>query len=129
MIAALLLHGSGVLSSIHKLTHDCGGCVEIQVTHCADDDFNACAAPSTPCGTASESPDRPSDDEDQPKPDQDDEGCEICLGLAGLHLIPIENAPRIVTHVGFADESVDSSLIAYTRVPLGDQPARAPPAC
>jgi hypothetical protein len=112
MIAILLLNGSGVLSSLHKLTHLSGDSEKI--TH---------------CDHGSGHHEHPSEDGDQPKPDHDDEGCEICLGLAGLNLIPIADAPQIVSHAGFVAEPIGSAMTAPTREPLGDQPARAPPAC
>lgn len=114
MIAILLLNGSGVLSSVHKLTHDCGGCESTSLKQ---------------CGAEIDRHEHKSDDRDQPKPDHDDEGCEICLALAGLNLIPIADTPQIVTQTGFVSEPLGSAIIAPARDPLGNQPARAPPAC
>lgn len=112
MIAILLLNGSGVVSSIHKLTHHIGD--ESRVSQ---------------CGHGDDHHDHSSEDPDQPNPEPNDEGCEICLGLSGLHLIPIADAPRAVPSNGVIVEPVATSLIVRARDALGDHPARAPPVC
>lgn len=112
IIAILLLNGSGVVSSIHKLSHHAGD--ESTISH---------------CGHGGDHHDHPSDDEDHPNPDHDDEGCQICLGLAGLHLIPIDGSVRVTPHFGVEVEPIALSLIVRTRDALGDHPARAPPVC
>lgn len=112
MIAILLLNGSGVVSSIHKLSHHAGD--ESAISH---------------CGHGGDHHDHPSDDEDQPNPEHDDEGCQICLGLAGLHLIPNDGSIRVTPHFGVEVEPIALALIVRTRDALGDHPARAPPVC
>ena len=112
MIMILLLNGSGVMSSIHKLTHHVGD--ESTISH---------------CGHSSDHHTHTSDGEDQPNPEPEDEGCEICLGLSGMHLIPIEDSVRVVPHYGVDVEPIALSVIVRSRDALGEHPARAPPIC
>lgn len=110
MIAVLLLNGSGVVSSVHKIMHHAGD--EAAFSHCDHD------------GGHNE---QPSDEEDQPQPE--DEDCEICLGLAGLNLVPAEELPRVQSFGIASPECVPEPRAVLTRDPAGDHPARAPPAC
>ena len=112
MIMILLLNGSGVMSSIHKLTHHVGD--ESTISH---------------CGHSSDHHTHTSDGEDQPNPEPEDEGCEICLGLSGMHLIPIEDSVRVVPHDGVDVEPIALLVIVRSRDALGEHPARAPPIC
>ena len=102
IIAILLLNGSGVVSSLHKIVH-----------HAGDDD--------------ADHSEQSNEKDDLPVPQ--DEGCEICLGLAGLNLIPVEEPLRVVTFANFTAEFIVASHSAHTRDPLGECPARAPPVC
>ena len=110
IIAILLLNGSGVVSSLHKVVHHAGD--NTHVSHCDHDaDHN----------------EQSNEKDDLPVPQ--DEDCEICLGLAGLNLIPVEEPLRVVTVAIFTTELFVASQFAYTRDPLGECPARAPPVC
>jgi hypothetical protein len=110
IIAILLLHGSGALSIVHKLSHHAGTGPVAGVHLCDHDD-------------AGHAPVR----DDAPPPEQDDEDCSICLGLAGLHLaleidpVGVEGATRMI------ERRLLLHRLAPTRDVLGDCPARAPP--
>lgn len=112
MIAALLLQGGGVVSSLHKLRHHTGD--SPAVSGCSHDSVHSSHERGDP--------------EPTPEPDNDDD-CSICLGLAGLHLIPIAEAPRVVPTPIFESVRLGKSISAIIRVDLGDHPARAPPVC
>jgi len=110
IIAILLLNGSGVVSSLHKIVHHAGD--DTHVSHCDHDADHS---------------EQSNEKDDLPVPQ--DEGCEICLGLAGLNLIPVEEPLRVVTFANFTAEFIVASHSAHTRDPLGECPARAPPVC
>lgn len=111
MIAALLLHGSGVLSSVHKIRHHSG---DVSLVVGCDHD-----AP----GTTHEH------GEKQPTPEREDEDCDLCLGLAGLHLIPVMDSPRVVAAAPIEEERAAAPCEGYAAVDRREHPARAPPAC
>lgn len=110
LIAILLLNGSGVVSSVHKIMHHAGD--DAAISHCDHDGGHH---------------EQPVDEDDQPQPE--DEDCEICLGLAGLNLVPADDLPRVPSFGAVSPECITQSRAVLTRDPLGDHPARAPPAC
>lgn len=116
LIAMLLIQGSGAVSLLHKLTHhpgfgaDRGG--EAAVLLCHD---------------AADPADR-SDEHPEPQPG-DEEDCSICLGLAGLHLVPAPEPVRVVDIPVVWQRLHIESRVCVIRSALSDAPARAPPVC
>jgi hypothetical protein len=121
LIAILALHGSGVLSSLHHLTHH---------TDAANAIESSCATSHVHTHAHEQVDDHDDDQSDQPTPsDEHGEECSFCLGLSGLHLVaslePVRIIPTTITEI---DRSIDAQLVYSTAV-LVDHPARAPPVC
>ena len=113
LITLLLLHGGGVLTSLHKLSHLTRGVQAMQCDH----------------GHAHHAQ-QPSDDRPAPSPSPDDDrDCSICMGLSGLHLA---NAPASLPVVSLAilvDRTILEAAPMRQREPHRDHAARAPPIC
>lgn len=116
LVVMLFVQSSGAVSLLHKLTHHPG----FGGDQAAEAVLVLCHA----AGDGAELPD------DQPRPEpSDDEDCSICLGLAGLHLIPAPEPVRVVDAPGFTEQSRVASRVVALRTELSDAPARAPPVC
>lgn len=111
----LLLHGSGVLSAWHQITHHTGDAV--QVSGCD----HGCS------GSSSRAPELPQDTPD-PEPEHPDGECELCLGLSGLHLASIGVDVRVVAGAPLMEADARARSVFVASVIRGDAPARAPPA-
>ena len=113
LITLLLLHGGGVLTSLHKLSHLTRG---VQAMQC--DDGHAHHAQ------------QPSDDRPAPSPSPDDDrDCSICLGLSGLHLAQSPPPLAVALLAVVAERPVLDDAPMWQREPHRDHGARAPPIC
>lgn len=109
MVLLLLLQGGGVVSALHKISH-----------HTPEQRVSSCDHAS-----GEHAPER----NDAPSPEQGDDECSICLGLSGLHLAPVADAPKVIAMPGFeADRFAPVCAVCLFRV-NGEPPARAPPVC
>ena len=109
MIMLLLLQGGGVVSALHKITH-----------HAQTQSVTSCEH-----GSAEHAP----VPDDGPSPEQGDDDCSICLGLSGLHLAPVADAPRVCDTPEFVVARVVSIWTPVACREMGEHPARAPPVC
>lgn len=109
MITLLLLQGSGVVSALHKITH-----------HTHTQTLASCDHATSGEGT---------EREDAPAPEREDDDCSICLGLAGLHLVPVIDATRVCEMPEFEVVCIAPIWVPCSRFATGEHPARAPPVC
>ncbi len=107
LITLLLLHGGGVLSTLHKLAH------------------HASPTPMRLCDHDASVP-APDDHRRTPMP-ADDHHCSVCSGLGGLHLIGAPARSGIITAPVFGQPLPEPRPARPTPAPLRPCPARAPP--